>query len=144
MTHENITTGSRERLPDARPAGTREGGLGMPSTTTSSEGLILRRIVRGLVLLWLAGAVLLPTSARAQVYPNRLEIGKFTCRQLLSYTGDERARVLIYFNGYVDGRHNSKVWEEKAVGARVDRALAMCTATPSLPALEAFMKAWKP
>jgi hypothetical protein len=51
--------------------------------------------------------------------------------------------VIIYFNGYVDGRHNTKVWEEKAVGARVDRALATCTATPSLPALDAFMRAWR-
>jgi hypothetical protein len=113
----------------------------MSGTTTSSDAGWL---LRGLLLLGLGSVVLLPTSAPAQVYPNRLEIGKFTCRQLLSYEGDERARVLIYFNGYVDGRHNSKVWEEKAVGARVDRALAMCTAAPSLPALEAFMKAWKP
>jgi hypothetical protein len=111
------------------------------SSTTSGEAL---RVLRGVISLGLVGAVLLPGSAAGQVHPNHFDVGKLTCKELLSYTGDNRARLLIYFNGYVDGRAGTQLWEDKVVGARVDRALDYCRATPSLPVLEAFTKAWKP
>jgi hypothetical protein len=106
--------------------------------------LIPRRVLRGLFLLGLGGAVLIPVSAPAQIYPDHLEVMRFTCKELLAYTGDNRARLLIYFNGYLDGRVGTQVWREKVVGARVDRALDYCRATPSLPVLEAFTRAWNP
>ena len=109
----------------------------------SLPSALIQRVVR-VILLGLSGAVLLPAAAAAQLYPDRFELHKVTCSQLLSYTGEERARLLIYFNGYQDGRSGSSVWDEKVVGGRVDRALGFCKATPSLSVLDAFARAWKP
>lgn len=106
--------------------------------------LIRRRIVRRAVLLGLAGGLLLPASGGAQVAPHRIELAKFTCREFLALGGEGRDRVLIYFNGYMDGKRGTKVWADDVVGARVDRVVASCKATPTLTLMEAFSGAWKP
>ena len=51
--------------------------------------------------------------------------------------------MLIYYNGYQDGRSGTKVWRDEVVGARVDRVMTTCKATPTLPLMEAFSRAWK-
>lgn len=96
-----------------------------------------------ILLLGLVGGLLLPASSSAQIFPNEFEIAKLTCGEFLALDGEQRARALIYYNGYQDGRTSTKVWRDKEVGARVDRAIALCTATPKLPLLEAFGRAWK-
>jgi HdeA/HdeB family len=100
--------------------------------------MILRVLLLGLV-----GGLVLPASGGAQLLPNQVELAKFTCSQLLALDGDDRDRVLIYFNGYQDGKSGTKVWRDQVVGARVDRVIASCKATPTLPLLEAFAQAWK-
>jgi hypothetical protein len=101
------------------------------------------RLRRRAVLVGLAGALLLAVSSEAQVFPERVDVKKLTCRELLEHTGEIRARFLVYYNGYLDGRTGTRVWEDKVVGARIDRALGYCQATPSLPVLDAFARAWK-
>lgn len=105
--------------------------------------LIKQRITRAL-LLGLVGGLLLPASGGPQVFPHRVEVAKFTCGEFLALGGEERDRVLIYFNGYLDGKSGTKVWTDEVVGARVDRALGYCKATPTLPLMDAFRRAWKP
>ena len=100
--------------------------------------MILRVLLLGLV-----GGLLWPASGGAQIAPNRIDLAKFTCREFLALGGEGRDRVLIYFNGYQDGKHGAKVWSDEVVGARVDRAIATCKATPTLPLMEAFGQAWK-
>jgi hypothetical protein len=106
--------------------------------------LITGRIVRRALLLGLVGGLLLPASGDAQLAPHRVEVGKFTCREFLALGGQERDRVLIYFNGYLDGKSGTKVWADAVVGARIDRAVGYCKATPTLTLMEAFDRAWKP
>ena len=96
-----------------------------------------------ILLLGLVGGLLVPASGGAQIVPNRLELAKFTCREFLELSGEQRDRILIYFNGYQDGKSGTKVWSDEVVGARVDRAIATCKATPTLSLMEAFGRAWK-
>jgi hypothetical protein len=103
-----------------------------------------RRILRGVLLPGMVAVTLLPGPSGAQVSPHRIEVATFTCGEVLSLGGEARDRVLIYFNGYLDGKGGTTVWVAQVVGARVDRALAYCKATPTLPLLDAFSRAWKP
>lgn len=106
--------------------------------------LIEGRVIRRTLVLAMVGAALLPASGDTQVFPHRVEVGKYTCGEILSLSGEARARMLIYFNGYLDGRSGTSVWDDQMVGARIDRALDSCKAAPALPLLDAFARAWKP
>lgn len=110
----------------------------------TSMTLVKRRIMRTALLLGLVGGSLLPASGGAQVFPHRVDVTKFTCGEFLALSGEQRDRALIYFNGYLDGKSGTKVWADEVVGARIDRAVTACKATPTLPLLEAFRRAWKP
>jgi hypothetical protein len=100
-------------------------------------------MARGALVLGLAGGLLLPATGRAQVGPHRVDVAKFTCGEFLALSGEHQYRALIYFNGYLDGQSGAKVWADEGVGSRVDRAVGYCKATPTLPLLEAFRRAWK-
>ena len=100
--------------------------------------------MRGLLLLAMVAATLLPTPISAQFFPHRFDAATFTCGELLSLSGESRDRVFIYFNGYLDAKDGATVWVAQVTGERIDRALAFCKATPTLPLLDAFKRAWKP
>lgn len=106
--------------------------------------LIGRRVIRGVLLPGMVAVTLLPGPSGAQVFPHRIDVATFTCGDVLSLGGEARDRVLIYFNGYLDGKAGTTVWVDQVVGARIDRALAYCRTTPALPLLDAFNRAWKP
>ena len=86
----------------------------------------------GIACLALAAANFLPASAPAQVglTPQILQIDQLKCSQLVSVAPERRDRLLIYFNGYVDGIRRHTVWDEVAVGAMIDRAVGYCQANP--------------
>jgi len=102
------------------------------------------RLVLAMLLLGLIVVTLLPGPGQAQLSPVRLDVTAFTCGEALALSGERRDRLLIYFNGYLDGRAGTTVWIDEVVGARIDRALALCKTTPALPLLDAFTRAWNP
>lgn len=102
------------------------------------------RVARRILLLALLVAALLPASGETQPWVERVDVKKFTCAQAMALPGEQRAGVLVYYNGYMDGRRGAAVWDDKVVGARIDRVVETCKASPSLPVLDAFTKAWKP
>ena len=102
------------------------------------------RLVLAMLLLGLVFVTQRPGSGDAQVAPIRIDVTTFTCGDALALSGEQRDRLLIYFNGYLDGRAGTTVWVEEVVGARIDRALAHCKTTPALPLLDAFARAWNP
>ena len=97
----------------------------------------------GVACLALAAANFLPGSAPAQMSltPQVLQIDQLKCAELLSRPEERRERMLIYFNGYVDGVRRHKTWDEVAVGAMIERAIGYCRADPAESILSAFTRA---
>jgi hypothetical protein len=97
----------------------------------------------GFACLALAAANFLPGSAPAQMSltPRVLQIDQLKCAELLSPADERRDRLLVYFNGYVDGMRRHNIWDEVAVGAMIDRAIGYCKANPAETILSAFTRA---
>ena len=99
--------------------------------------------VLGVACLALAAAYLLPGSAPAQMSLTTqvIQVDQLKCHQLASLEPERRERLMVYFNGYVDGMRRHTVWDEVAVGAMIDRAVAHCRANPNDTILSAFTRA---
>ena len=93
--------------------------------------------------LALAAADFLPERASAQVTltPRVIQIDQIKCAELQSVSSDQMDRLLVYFNGYVDGMRRHTVWDERQVGELIDRALDYCKADPTETVLSAFTRA---
>jgi len=95
--------------------------------------------------LALAAAELVPERAPAQVTltPRVIQIDQLKCSELQSGSDQKQDRLLVYFNGYVDGVRRAKVWDERKVAELIDRALGYCKANPGETLLSAFTRASK-
>ena len=94
---------------------------------------------------WCAiAATVIAASAWAQVAltPRVIRLDALTCGELVSLPGDQRDRLLIYLNGYVDGTRRAVTWDERLAGERIDRAIAECKSRPEAPLLRTFVDAW--
>ena len=85
----------------------------------------------------------MPDRAPAQVTltPRVIQIDQLKCSELQSGSDQKRDRLLLYFNGYVDGMRRHKVWDERKVAEMIDRALAYCKTDPGETLLSAFTRA---
>ncbi len=95
--------------------------------------------------LWYgAVAVLVTGTAWAQVNlaPRTIRLDTLTCKEALSFPAEQRDGLLIYLNGYLDGRHQASTWDERLTGERIERALDTCKSKPETPVLRAFADAW--
>jgi hypothetical protein len=91
----------------------------------------------------LAGLALPPSAQSIEIPPRKVEINKFTCADFSALTtGEERDRVLIYMNGYLDGTRKTTVWDAAPVAARIDEVVRLCQQDPKLILLNAFKRAW--
>ena len=91
-------------------------------------------------------AILIAASAWGQAQitppPRVIRLDGLTCGELVSLPGDQRDRLLIYLNGYVDGTRRALTWDERLAGERIDRAIAECKLKPEAPLLRIFGDAW--
>ena len=93
----------------------------------------------GLAVILVAGTA----HAQTSLTPRTIKVDAFTCRGLLSLTGEQRDRVLIYFNGYFDGVHKETTWDERVIGRRIDQVVAKCQTSPANSVLRVFSEAWR-
>jgi len=93
--------------------------------------------------LALTAAELMPERAPAQMTltPRVIQIDQVKCSDLQAGSDQKQERLLVYFNGYLDGMRRHTVWDERKVGEMVDRALGYCKADPSETLLSAFTRA---
>jgi hypothetical protein len=93
--------------------------------------------------LALAATDFLPERSPAQVTltPRVIQIDQVKCAELQSVSSDKMDRLMVYFNGYVDGMRRHTVWDERQVGELIDRALSYCKADPTETVLSAFTRA---
>ena len=92
--------------------------------------------------LALAAANFAPERAPAQMTltPRIIQIDQVKCAEL--QVADQKSdRLLVYFNGYVDGMRRHTVWDERQVGEMVERAVNYCKANPGESLLSAFTRA---
>jgi HdeA/HdeB family len=94
-----------------------------------------------------SGALVLSAGAaraQLQIPPSKVDLATFTCGELLASTGEVRDRILIYFNGYLDGTDKTTIWDTAVVGKRIDQVMRSCAASPKFTLLDAFKRAWSP
>jgi hypothetical protein len=95
----------------------------------------------GIACFALAAANILPASAQMSLRPQVIQIDQLKCHQLASLEPERRDRLMVYFNGYIDGMRRHTVWDEVAAGAMIDRAVAHCRDNPNDTILSAFTRA---
>ena len=103
-------------------------------------GRVLRVACLGGALVLSAGAA--RAQLQLQISPSRVDIAALTCGEFLAQAGEGRDRVLIYFNGYLDGTAKTTVWDTAIVGTRIDQVMRSCEASPTSTLLDAFKRAW--
>jgi HdeA/HdeB family protein len=93
--------------------------------------------------LALAAPDFVPERAPAQVTltPRVIQIDQVKCSELPSVSDQKQDRLLVYFNGYVDGMRHHTVWDEREVGELIDRVIGYCKADPGETLLSAFTRA---
>jgi len=100
---------------------------------------LMRRIACSVV----AAALLAPGASRAEPVPPRpIKIAALTCGELLAAPPELRDRMLIYFNGVLDGYRKATVWNPAVVGKRIDQVMSTCQRDPKSTVLKAFQRAW--
>ena len=82
--------------------------------------------------------------AQATLVPRVIQVDAMTCAELVALPREQQDRVLIYLNGYVNGMRRLTVWDERAEGAMIDRAIAACRSNPGHSALATFTRAATP
>jgi HdeA/HdeB family len=115
---------------------------------TDSPVTMSRRKRSALAASWLAvgAVVVLAVSAFAQISltPRIIHVDKLTCAELLSLPREANDRLLIFFDGFISGMRQRMVWDERAEGEMIERAVGYCKADPSGTVLSAFMRAAGP
>ena len=99
------------------------------------------RAVLACVLL-MAAIPVSTASAGLDAMPTRIDLGKFTCGDLLRLDADRQERALVYLAGVMDGRRRATGFDAEIAGKAIDRLLTACRATPSLVVMDALMAAW--
>lgn len=82
-----------------------------------------------------------PAPAQVTLTPRVIQIDQIKCAEMQTGSDQKQERLLVYFNGYVDGMRRHTVWDERQVGEAIDRVLASCKATPAESLLSTFTKA---
>jgi len=101
----------------------------------------VRRVIVSSAIIVLLSAV--ATGAQQlTLTPRVIPLDRFTCADLLALKGQMRDRYLVYFNGYINGLRGQKVWDEKAEGERIDRAVTQCRTVPARPLLDVLTDLW--
>src|SRR6516164_7123958 len=62
-----------------------------------------------------------PVPAQVTLTPRIIKIDQVKCSELDTPPDQKQERLLIYFNGYVDGMQRQTVWDERKVGELIDR-----------------------
>jgi HdeA/HdeB family protein len=98
----------------------------------------MKALYLGVAVILVAGAA----GAQISLTPRTIKVDEFTCGGLLSLSGEQRDRVLIYFNGYLDGVHKETTWDERLTGRRIDEVFAKCRESPTSAVLHVFSEVW--
>jgi hypothetical protein len=92
-------------------------------------------------LLIIAASHVPIASGGMEAMPTRIDLARFTCRDLLGLPADVQERALVYLTGVVDGRRRASAFDAEVAGKAIDQLLTACRTTPSLVAVDALVGA---
>ena len=98
---------------------------------------------RAMAMAWCAMAILAAGPAAAQDIirePRVIRIDQITCGELFSLSGDQRDRVLLFFDGYLAGTRGTTTWDERVQGTIIERAVQHCRQNPGDRVLSTFTR----
>jgi len=73
--------------------------------------------------------------------PRVIQIDQIKCGEMQTLADQKLERLLVYFNGYVDGMRRHTTWDERQAGELIDRVVGYCKANPAETVLSAFTRA---
>ena len=122
-----------------------------------------RKLLPGLLMLWMAGwampssspaAVVAPPSSRAplSVYPiaqpegapGHWDIFRVTCRDLLNASNDDRAAAAMFYYGYLSAKTGTHVINVNAIDGNIEKVMEVCKDSPNITVVHAFDRALRP
>jgi hypothetical protein len=80
----------------------------------------------------------------AQAPPQRWEIARVRCDQLLAASEEDRASAAMFYYGYLAARAGLRFIEGSQIEGNVHRVVEQCEATPDITVVQAFARAIPP
>jgi hypothetical protein len=84
-----------------------------------------------------------PPAAQASV-PQRWEIARVRCDELLAASAEDRASAAMFYYGYLAARAGLRFVEGSQIEGNIHRVIEQCEATPSITVVQAYARAITP
>ena len=99
--------------------------------------------MKKLVIFLVVGVALAAAPAWAEEgkpAANTIDIGKMTCKQLMSGSDIDREVGIAFFHGYMAAKKNRQIIDLPAASALSDKVRDYCLSNPTSTVMEAFKK----
>ena len=73
----------------------------------------------------------------------KIDIAKFTCKELMAGSDTDREVGLSYYHGYMAGKKKLSALDVNSVAAQTDKVRDYCLSNPNSTVLDAFNKSAK-
>jgi len=98
--------------------------------------------MKKMVSILILGAVLAATPALAEE-GKTVDIGKLTCKELMSGNDSDREIGMAFYHGFLTGKKNNMVINLHEMSAKTDRVKDYCLSNPTGTVMDAFAKSAK-
>ena len=85
-----------------------------------------------------------PVPSEAQIAPERWDIDRVRCSDLLGAADDDRAAAAMFYYGYLAAKAGIHVIDVAKIEENVGKVMKQCAATPSVTVTQAFRQALRP
>jgi hypothetical protein len=99
--------------------------------------------VKKLLLVLIIGVALAAVPAwseEGKLSENAIDIGKLTCKELMSGSDIDREVGIAFFHGYMAGKKNQETIDLPAASARSDKVKDFCLSNPTSTVMDGFLK----
>jgi hypothetical protein len=77
----------------------------------------------------------------AQAPPQRWEIARVSCSDLLAASEEDRASAAMFYYGYLSARAGLRFVEGSQIEGNIHRVMEQCETTPNITVVQAFARA---
>ena len=101
---------------------------------------MFRFCVRAFAVGTVAAMSLTGVSTLAAEQPQKRDLGKFSCKEVMILSGQDRDIALAFAHGYVLGKKGTTAYDLDALAKVTDKFLDYCLDNPKANALASFEK----